>query len=320
MVLKISVCVPTTRPDTVGDTIASIQKQDWPDWELLVVTQMASTELRSFVDRAAANDGRIRHIALSGRGLSLARNAGVDHATGDVVAMIDDDAEARGDWLSTIAACFADDLALGLVGGAVRRPPGDDGKGNCPTCEPEEIRYIGKSGVAAPMGWDWIGCNFAFRRELVDHFGPFDEQLGAGAPFPSMEDTDFKLRLEAVGVPMLATPRSVVFHTHGVRKGLDARLHHQRNYSLGKGAMAAKLTMQGDPRGNGWRRDMRRECLIGWLLRGRLDKCPSEWRRFWYFSKAYRACTRSTRFDPVRGVLVPLAGAPGAKERIERSA
>jgi hypothetical protein len=103
---------------------------------------------------------------------------------------------------------------------------------------------------------------------------------------------------------MLTTPRSVVFHTHGARVGLQARLHHQRNYSRGAGAMAAKLALQGDARGEEWRDRTRRECLVGWLKTGRLYNAPFEWRRLWFFEGGYRACLSGFTVDPRRSVLV----------------
>jgi GT2 family glycosyltransferase len=300
--VTISVCLPTTRADTVLDTVESIRRQTWSDWELVVVTQRPTAELRRLIDDVAASDGRIRHLSLGERGLSRARNAGIKASSGEVIAMIDDDAEAREDWLQTIERCFDDDAELGLVGGAVL-PPSPPPPGQIPTNTPSEIRYVGHPGAHAPEGWDWIGCNFALRRTVVNEIGDFDEELGAGADFPSNEDTDYKLRLEARGVPMLTTPRSVVFHTHGARTGLQARLRHQRNYSRGAGAMAAKLTLQGDPRGEEWSERTRQECLTGWLKTGRLYNAPFEWRRLWFFRDGYRSCLAQFTVDSKSGLL-----------------
>jgi GT2 family glycosyltransferase len=301
--VKVSVCVPATRADTVLDTVESIRRQTLTDWELTIVTQRPAEGLRRMMDEAEA-DERIHHLSLEARGASLARNAGVRAAGSDLVAMIDDDAEARADWLETIVASFEADPELGLVGGAVLPAPGPQ-RGQIPTNEPAEIRYVGQAGRSAPTGWDWIGCNVAVRRSVVDRYGGFDEQLGPGTYFASNEDTDYKLRLERFGVPMLATPRSVVFHTHGARVGFEARLRHQRNYSRGAGAMAAKLTLQDDPRGEEWRDKTRHDCLVGWLTTGRLYNAPFEWRRLWFFEGGYRTCLARHTVDPETGLLTP---------------
>ena len=183
-------------------------------------------------------------------------------------------------------------------------PPSTSVRGQIPTNTPSEVRYVGREGQPAPDGWDWIGCNFAYRKAVADQVGDFDEQLGAGADYPSNEDTDYKLRLEALHIPMLSTPRSVVFHTHGARVGLKARLRHQRNYSRGAGAMAAKLTLQGDTRGEEWSERTRQERLAGWLKTGRLYNAPFEWRRLWFFRDGYRSCLAQFTVDPRTHLLV----------------
>jgi glycosyltransferase involved in cell wall biosynthesis len=311
--VKISVCIPATRHDTLGATAASITRQTWSDWEALLVTQRPTPEMSAVVERLCADD-RFREVRLERRGLSIARNAGTLAADGEIVAMIDDDAEARDDWIEVMAGCFAADRSVGLVGGAVVAPPGQ--RGNCPTNHPPEVLYRPEPGRPAPPGWDWIGCNFAYRRDTFDQFGPFDEHIGGGTPYPSHDDTDFKLRLERHGVPMLATPRAVVQHTYGVRSGFRNRLHHQRNYSCGSGGMAAKLTLQGDPRGEEWEAQTKRECTTGWLHNGRIDRFPFELRRWRLFESAYRSCLTTFEIDASGELLQPRAASSSSASNL----
>jgi glycosyltransferase involved in cell wall biosynthesis len=292
--LPISVCVPTTRCDTVGATIAGVRGQTWRDWELIILGQGERQALEAAVTRAADGDRRIRYVHLQGRGLSLARNAGLQHASGQVLAFTDDDCEPRLDWLTCIALAFLDDPELGLVGGAVLAPANKGALSTCPIVSPLEVVYDPRSnGRLAPRGWDWIGANFAVRQKVASRLGRFDECLGAGADFPAGEDTDYKLRLEAAGVRMLSTPKSAVVHTFGVRKGL-AVLRSQRNYATGNGGMAAKLTLLGDPRGRQWLDETRKGSIRDFRapyrgLRGL--------RRWHYFSTAYRRCLRDYRVE-----------------------
>lgn len=314
--MKISVCIPATRHDTLGATAASIAAQTWSDWEAIIVTQRPTAEMTAVVARLCA-DARFREVQLERRGLSLARNAGTLAAGGEIVAQIDDDAEARDDWLEVVAECFASDPSIGLVGGAVVAPPGI--RGNCPTNHPPEVVYRPEPGrllPEPPPGWDWIGCNFAYRRATFDQLGPFDEHLGGGTPFPSHDDTDFKLRLERHGIPMLTTPRAVVQHTYGVRSGLRNRLHHQRNYSCGSGGMAAKLTLQGDPRGEEWRAQTKRECTTGWLHTGRIDRFPFDLRRWRLFEGAYESCLTTFEVDAATELLRPRAASASNRSSV----
>lgn len=288
--LPISVCVPTTRWDTVGATIRAIRRQTWMDWELIVLGQGAREPLEAAVQQASAGDERVRYVQLQDRGLSLARNAALAMVAGSVVAFTDDDCEPRPDWLQTLAAAFLADPELGLVGGAVVSPETRGRLTSCPTISPAEALYDpALDHKRPPAGWDWIGANFAIRRDVAEQVGTFDECLGAGADFPAAEDTDYKLRLEAAGVRMLSTPRSAVVHTYGVRKGW-AVLRSQKNYATGNGGMAGKLTLLGDVRGEKWLAETRH----GWLDESRRapHRFPRGLRRMHYFSAAYERCIR----------------------------
>ncbi len=298
--LPIYVCVPTTRQDIVGATIKAIRRQTWSDWELIVVGQGAHEAIQAAVFEAADGDARVRYVPLPGRGLSMARNAGMANAAGAVVAFTDDDCEPQPEWLSSIAHAFVSDCRIGVVGGAVLTPTTLGPLVTCPTVSPAEAVYDPATNPRRPPdGWDWIGANFAIRRPVATELGQFDECLGAGADFPAAEDTDYKLRLEAAGVRMLSTPKAAVVHTYGVRRGLSAVLNSQRNYATGNGGMAAKLTLQGDSRGEAWLAATRVECLRE--LRGAPHRGVRGLRRLHYFSAAYKQCLRE--FRVVGGLL-----------------
>jgi len=292
--LPISVCIPTTRGDTVGAAVRAIRSQTWTEWELIVLGQGVQDELEAAVKADSGGDARVRYVQLPRKGLSLARNAALGVAAGSIVAFTDDDCEPRPDWLATIAGAFLADRRLGLVGGAVLSPEARGRLSTCPTVSPSESLYDPVADHGRPPDrWDWIGANFAVRRSVADSLGRFDECLGAGAVFPAAEDTDYKLRLEAAGVRMLTTPRAAVVHTYGVRKGW-AMFRSQRNYATGNGGMAGKLTLLGDRRGEEWMKDMRAACLKEGLAAHRVARGL---RRLHYFSAGYERCIHGYRVD-----------------------
>ena len=292
--LPISVCVPTTRGETVGAAIRAIRAQTWTEWELIVLGQGAREELEAAVDAGSDGDARVRYVQLPRKGLSLARNAALGIAAGSIIAFTDDDCEPGTGWLATIASAFLADRTIGLVGGAVLSPKSRGRLSTCPTVSPSEALYDPVADHRRPPDrWDWIGANFAVRRSVADGLGRFDECLGAGADFPAAEDTDYKLRLEAAGVRMLTTPRAAVVHSYGVRRGWSM-FRSQRNYAVGNGGMAGKLTLQGDPRGQEWMQEMRAACVKDGLAAHRVARSL---RRLHYFSGAYERCIRGYRVD-----------------------
>jgi glycosyltransferase involved in cell wall biosynthesis len=303
--VKFSVCIPATRPWTLPAAIRSIQAQTVADWELLIVGQGDDGEVRQLVEAARRSDGRIRYLHIDRRGSSRARSAALRAASGAIIAMTDDDCEARSDWLAVIAGAMADEPEVALVGGALIAPVGGPVRpARCPELMPTDVTYdpVADQGHP-PAGWNWIGANFALRREVAEQLGDFDEHLGVGAEFPCAGDSDYKLRMEARGLKMRTTPNAVVYHTYGWRYGLAAVLELQRRYARGMGGLAAKLTLLGDQRGKRWLDTMRRERLLEWLRRREPHRLPVDLRIRWHFSDAYRTCLNNYRVD-AHGLLV----------------
>jgi glycosyltransferase involved in cell wall biosynthesis len=310
--MSISIGIPATRAGTLGAAIRSLRAQTWRDWELAVIGQgppEMEARLRAATVAAAAGDPRIAYVHLARRGVSRARNASIGLARGEILAFLDDDCEADPRWLETIAGAFAGDPGLGVVGGAVT-PVGRVGPlSYCPTVSPAEVVYDPLlTPQRPPVGWDWIGANFAIRTEVAVRVGPWDESFGGGTVFPAAEDTDYKLRLEGLGIRMLSTPRSVVFHSSGTRVG-RAALRCQRNYDLGNGAMCAKQTMTGDTRGARYLRSARRSALTDWARRLRPYRLPQDLRRSFWREVGYRRCLRNYEVDAV-GLLRRRGDAP----------
>ncbi len=316
--MKITVGIGATRANTIEAAARSIIGQTWPDWELLIVGQgrAAGEQARALQgagERLAACDARIKYVHLQEMGLSRARNEVSCRATGEVIAFTDDDCEADPEWLATIAGCLQADPSIGLVGGALIGPPAAGfSLSTCPVLTPAEVLYDPSVDPETPPGWDWVGANVALRAAVAARVGPFDEFLGAGAAFAAGEETDYKLRLEALRVCMLATPRAVVHHTYGRRVRWAAVTRSSRSYARGAGAVAGKLTLAGDPRGMAWvraaRRQFRRDLLTPTRSLAAIYRLPHFLRAYrevveGYIVDAQTRCLQPKSFEPGRSVL-----------------
>lgn len=306
--MKISVCVPTVRPTTLMHTVRSILAQTWKDWELLVIGQGASPALAEAGRALPALDSRIHYLHLDERGLSRARNAALGVATGEIIAMTDDDCEAAPDWLETLARLFTEHPGVGMIGGALLAPP--LARWRLETCLnfiPTATLYLPDSGQTPPPAWGWIGGDFAMRKTTADRVGLFDDYLGAGAPdFPAAEDTDYNMRTLAAGVGVLCSPDVVVRHTYGVRRGIRQNLNNTWAYARGNGALDGKLTLAGDPHGRESAANLLPSQLTENLRRGKLYRIPLTLMEAWYYHQAYRKCLRSFTLAP-DGRLTPVA-------------
>ena len=89
---EISVIVPVYRVEKyLNDCIDSILAQTFTDFELILVDDGSPDGCPALCDVAAAKDSRIRVIHQKNRGLSGARNAGLDAAEGEWIAFVDSD-------------------------------------------------------------------------------------------------------------------------------------------------------------------------------------------------------------------------------------
>ncbi len=75
----------------VAETIGSLQAQTYANWEALVIDDGSSDDTREVIGRLALRDERIKYHYQSRRGVSSARNLGIDQAKGDYVLFLDGD-------------------------------------------------------------------------------------------------------------------------------------------------------------------------------------------------------------------------------------
>src|SRR5579862_2499228 len=88
------------RFESLGAAISSALRQSEPPLEVVVVIDHNPA---LFAKASAAYPAARVLENAHARGLSGARNSGTDVAQGAIVAFLDDDAEAEGDWLERMA-------------------------------------------------------------------------------------------------------------------------------------------------------------------------------------------------------------------------
>jgi cellulose synthase/poly-beta-1,6-N-acetylglucosamine synthase-like glycosyltransferase len=149
--------------------------------EVIVVDSASTPPCRELVEAHAPWIADLTYLREEAPGLSRARNRGLQHATGAIVAFVDDDAAPRPDWGRRIVEPFDSDPRAGCVGGACHA--------FFPDCErPRWLsdRLLQFAGITrfttardARSSAEWpFGANIAFRREALDAAGGFPEHLG----------------------------------------------------------------------------------------------------------------------------------------------
>jgi GT2 family glycosyltransferase len=187
-----------------------------------VERQRTESELAIVIDHNDALYARARtrwpaHRVVANRfaqGLSGARNSGIAAVPdADVVAFLDDDAEAQPDWLRALTAPF-DDPTVGLVGGRVEPEWAE----SPPNWFPHEFLWVvGCSYVGLPeLAGDVrnpIGASMAVRRSVFDEVGTFADGIGriGGVPL-GCEETELAIRAGRLGYRVRYEPASRVRH------------------------------------------------------------------------------------------------------------
>jgi GT2 family glycosyltransferase len=215
---KLSMSVVTctyasARTQQLGLLVDALRSQTVPPEQIIVVVDHNPDLLLDL--RARLPDVIVTPNAQD-RGLSGGRNTGLDFATGDLVAFIDDDAIPEPDWLERLSDAYRDPAVIG-VGGQVK--PSWDGP--VPQWFPAEFGwvvgcgYTGLPETPAPVR-NFIGCNMSFRRQDVAAMGGFRIDLGRVGLAPvGCEETEFCIRLlrERPGHQLRFEPEALVHHS-----------------------------------------------------------------------------------------------------------
>ncbi len=233
-VISIVICT-RDRGSRVEATLKSAFSQSYPDFEVILVDQSVGPDTRDAIGEYLARED-FRYIRSGEKGLSRARNLGLHHACGSIVAYSDDDCILPPDWLDLIEKGFAYDPRIAVLFCNVEAAPYDAAKGFIPAyIRTSEIMVTSPMGKLRARG---IGAGMAVRKEHILSLGGFDEYLGAGGHFPSCEDGDMAVRAILAGYAVLETNQTHVVH-EGFRTWQQGKGLARRNW-VGIGAAYVK--------------------------------------------------------------------------------
>ena len=180
------------------------------------------------------------------KGLSYARNTGVKAASKPIIAFTDDDVEVHPLWIYQLWKSFQEREVAAVTGLVVASELATEAQlifekfwsfNRGYQDKVFDAQYFNKNLAQGPPVWEiGAGANSAFRKDIFEKVGYFDERLGAGASGCS-EDSEMWYRILLKGAVIKYNPRAIVYHEH--RKSL-ADLKKQI-YSYMRGFSAAAL-------------------------------------------------------------------------------
>jgi glycosyltransferase involved in cell wall biosynthesis len=211
-------------------------------WEVVIVDNNSSDDTKSVVESFAATPGlNVQYVFEGRKGLSYARNTGMQKARGEIIAFTDDDVILDQDWLAQIARESSEHASVSMYFGQTHLLRED---------VPRIAIREGDSPVTYqfPCNPSDPGCgnNMILRKAVLASIGAFDTVLGAGTPLGSGEDTDFTYRVLRSGGTVRYCPSILAFHDHD-RISLRAVRKLLFVYGKGRGAFYCKHMLKRDP-------------------------------------------------------------------------
>lgn len=183
---KISLVIPAYNEEKyLGACLESVRKNGIGLFEIIVVNN-ASSDGTEAIARTFPN---VRVIQEPSKGLTKARQRGLEEARGDIIAYIDADTRMPSGWVETVTRAFEEDPRVVSVSG-----PYIYFDLSPSWRAPVRIYWLFASFTYLLTGYMVVGGNFAARRSALEAIGGFDRSISFYG-----EDTDIARRLHRVG-------------------------------------------------------------------------------------------------------------------------
>jgi glycosyltransferase involved in cell wall biosynthesis len=198
--LSVVICTYTTdRWEDLCRSVESVLADQGPQLQIVLVVDHNDSLYRRAVEKFGGDARVLVRSSAGPRGLSGARNTGVDAADGDVIAFLDDDAAAQPGWSRALLRHYDDPRVLGVGGSAT--PIWADRR---PRWMPAEFDWVvGCSYTGQPDRLATVrnplGCNMSLRKSALTDIGGFRSEVGRVGKVPvGGEETELFLRLRSL--------------------------------------------------------------------------------------------------------------------------
>ncbi len=204
----VSIIVPTFNyAHFIGETLTSIQKQEYLNWECIVVDNGSTDQTESVVEEFVRKDPRFHYAKIPHSTTSASRNRGIELSSGDYIQFVDADDQIQTGKISNQIKLFEANPEAGLIySHALYYDSGNPSETrftNDATNMPWMPEYTGHSwGMFSRMYHKniFVISSPLLRRKLVLDAGSFH------APLNWVEDWEFYLRILAQNTWMVYDP------------------------------------------------------------------------------------------------------------------
>ena len=221
------VVVNWNRRELLEACLKSLERQTHPSFEVVVVDNGSDDGSAGLVKEiASAFPVPLRLIVNSNnRGFCAANNQGFQASQSELVALLNNDAEADPGWLEALERVIRTSSDVGMAASKIlvwEDPQRIDKAGH--VIYPDGQNRGRGTGQVDRGQFDRVeetlwpdGCAAMYRRAMLDEVGGFDEEFFAYA-----DDAELGLRGRIAGWTCLYAPDAVVRHHRGAPLGLDS--------------------------------------------------------------------------------------------------
>ncbi|MBA4373994.1 MAG: hypothetical protein C0402_14180 [Thermodesulfovibrio sp.] len=216
--MKISVIICTyNRAESLKRTLDSVMTLSVPEnllWEIIIVDNNSADRTKEVIEEFRVRSGfNVVYAFEEQKGLSHARNCGIQAAEGEIIAFTDDDVIVDKNWLVSIEKTFEEN-DIACAGGKIlpfweKSPP--------PWLKKDLYGYI----ALLDLGDEYVrmtmpglyGANFAVKSSMFQKYGYFNTTIGrTPTKLYGGEETDFMGLLIRKNEGVYYSPTMVVHH------------------------------------------------------------------------------------------------------------
>ena len=225
---KFSIIIPVKKiNDYIRESTTYINNLEYEQFEILILTD--KPEKVDFEKAQVIHTGAV--------GPATKRDIGSEHASGEILAFLDDDAYPRADWLKNAARHFEQE-EIAAVGGPAVTPDSNSllqkasGLVFSSLMGGGKVTYRYLPGKLQEVD-DFPSVNLFVRKSVFEEIGGFDSHYWPG------EDTKLCLDITKQGKIILYDPEVFVWHHR--RTLFKAHMKQVWNYAQHRGLFAKKL-------------------------------------------------------------------------------
>src|SRR5437660_1490514 len=212
---KVSVVICAYNAEsTMQACLQSLLQLRYANFEVIVIDDGSKDGTRAIAERFP-----FRVIHQENKGLSMARNVGIEAATGEYVVFTDSDCVVDPDWLTYLIGAMQRHGWV-AAGGPNLPPPENSRVPACVAVAPGGPTHV---LINDDVAEHIPGCNMAFRRDVLSEVQCFDPIFTSAG-----DDVDLCWGLQNRGLQIGFSPAAMVWHFR--RNTVRAYLRQQRGY------------------------------------------------------------------------------------------